>query len=177
MRRNITLFSCLLLLIGALLACGASSNTNTGSTSTSSSQSSAPTTAPAKHFKLNDVVKVGDTWNITVESAKTSPGSDYNKPTKASDVFLIVTVAMKNLSSQEQNVSSLVQFNLQDTTGQKYNPTIDPDEGATLDGKVEAGSPLKGVIAYEVPANVKSYTFNFQNDIVSSGQTTWDLSV
>ncbi|MEO8974052.1 MAG: DUF4352 domain-containing protein [Ktedonobacteraceae bacterium] len=66
---------------------------------------------------------------------------------------------------------------LQDTTGQKYDLTIDTDAGSTLDGAVAVGSPLKGAIAYEVPKTVKSFTFGFQNDITSSDQSIWNIAV
>lgn len=168
-----------------ILACGESSNNtgtasnsgNSGNSGSSSSSSSAPTKAPAnQHFKVGQQVKVGTTWMVTVDSTNTSTGSPYNTP-KAGNVYLIVTVSLKNMSSQEQNVSSIMQFNLQDSSGQKYTETIDPDAGATLDGKVEAGSPLKGVIVYEVPKSMHSYQLSFQADITSEGQTLWDLSI
>ena len=83
---------------------------------------------------------------------------------------------MKNISSSEQNVSSLISFNLADKDGQKYTETIDPNAGSTPDGKVEAGSPLKGVIAYEVPSSMKTFALSFQSDITSSGETVWDIT-
>jgi hypothetical protein len=84
---------------------------------------------------------------------------------------------VKNISSQSQNMSSGLQWTLQDSTGQKYNLTIDPDAGATLDGAVAAGAPLKGVIAYEVPKTLHSFTLSFQNDITSSDQSIWNITV
>lgn len=179
-KRRIFVFALVICIAAVvILACGESSN-NTGTASnsgSSSSSSSSPTQAPAnQHFKVGQQVKVGSTWMVTVDSVKTSTGSTYNTP-KAGNVFMVVTVSVKNMSSQEQNVSSLVQFNLQDSTGQKYTETIDTDAGATLDGKVEAGSPLKGVIVYEVPKSMHSYQFSFQSDITSDGQTLWDLSI
>ena len=90
---------------------------------------------------------------------------------------MIVTVQVKNISSQEQAMSSLLQWNIQDTSGQKYNIGIDTNAGASLDGKVEAGMPLKGTLTYEVPPNVKSYVLSFQQDLISSGQTIWDITV
>ncbi len=168
----------LVLLVGSLLACGESS-TNTGTaTNTSSPSGSTPTSAPAQqHFKVGQTVKVGDMWQITVDSAKTSTGSEFNKPQQSGDVFLVIVVTMKNLSSQEQDVSSLAQWTLQDATGQKYDGTLDTDAGASLDGKVEAGSLLKGSLAYEVPKTMKSYTLAFEADLASAGETIWDISV
>ncbi len=177
-KRTWVLLFAVLALIGSLLACGESSPANTGtSVNSSSSSGSTPTGAPAQHFKVGQTVKVGDTWQITVDSAKTSTGSEFNKPQKSGDVFLVIIVTMKNLSSQEQTVSSLAQWTLQDSTGQKYDGTIDTDAGASLDGKVEAGSLLKGSLAYEVPASMKSFTLAFEADLTAAGETIWDISV
>jgi hypothetical protein len=131
----------------------------------------------SQHFKVGEQVQVDDTWQVTVQSAKTSNGSGFYKPQKSGDVFLIFIVSMKNISSQEQTVSSLVQWSVQDSTGQKYSPTLDPDAGASLDGKVEAGSPLKGSLVYEIPKSVHQLTLAFEADITSPGQTIWDTHV
>lgn len=170
MKRFIPFFG-ILLIAAALLACGESSNTGTASTSNSTNKSAA-----SQHFKPGDTVKVGSDWQVVVNSVKTDDGGQYSA-LKSGDIYLVVDISLTNLSSKEQTVSSALSFTLQDSTGQKYNESIDGNAGATLDGKVSAGSPLKGVIAYEVPSSVKSFTFNFAPDIVSSGQTTWDLSV
>ena len=74
-------------------------------------------------------------------------------------------------------MSSLVQWNLQDSTGQKYDVGLNSDAGAGLDGAVAAGRPLKGVLVYEVPKTVKAFTLSFQNDITSNDQTFWDITV
>lgn len=162
----------LAILAGSLLACGSSSD-NTGTATTPGA-----TTAPAKHFKVGDTVKVGDTWQITVNGvqALTNDG-DFNKPQKADDVFLAVDVTVKNISSSEQNISSALNFSLKGADGTKYNQTILTSQPAAPDGKVEAGDQDKGDLAYEVPASVKSFVLSFQADIVSSGETQWDLSV
>lgn len=154
-----------------LLACGEStSNTGTAAGGTK------PTTtniAP-RHFSVGQQVKVGDTWMVTLDNVKTSKGSDYAKP-KDGNVYLLVTVSMKNVSNQEQTVSSLGNFSLQDSSGQKYTQTIYPDAGTAPDGKVEAGSPIKGVLVYEAPTSMHQFTFSFAPDMISSGQTIWDI--
>src|SRR5438067_13827745 len=105
------------------------------------------------------------------------------QPTPRSTLFPYTTlfrsfsITAQNMSSSEQNISSELNFHLQDASGQKYTETIDPDAGATLDGKVEAGSPSKGVIVYEAPTSVKSFVFSFEPDITASGQTVWDIHV
>jgi Domain of unknown function (DUF4352) len=87
-----------------------------------------------------------------------------------------VDVSIKNVSSKEQNISSLLQFTLKDATGQKYDQTF--ISGATSpDGKVEAGDVIRGQIPYETPKAQHTYTFAFEADIISSGQTIWDLHI
>ncbi len=49
--------------------------------------------------------------------------------------------------------------------------------GKPPDGKVESGNLLRGQLTYEVPKTQKSFTFSFEADIISSGQTLWNLSV
>ncbi|GHO75171.1 hypothetical protein KSD_29420 [Ktedonobacter sp. SOSP1-85] len=96
-----------------MLACGGSSD-NTG-TSTSSSTTS-QTSQQVKHFKAGETVKVGDTWEVVVNSAKTSDGDDYTKP-DAGNAFLIINVTVKNISNKEQDISSLLNFKLKDKDG------------------------------------------------------------
>ena len=137
------------------------------------------TTAPATQstFKVGQVVSVASTWQITVLSAKTSGPGQVNTLQHPGDQYVVVTISVKNISGQSQNMSSALSWSLQDSTGQKYNLTIDPDAGATLDGAVAAGMPLKGVIAYEVPKTLHSFTLSFQNDITSTDQTIWAITV
>jgi hypothetical protein len=124
---------------------------------------------------VGDQVKVGDTFVVTVSSVKTSKGDEFTKP-KSGDTFLVVDVTVKNASKQEQNVSGLLNFDIKDSAGHKYTETI--LSGVTPpDGKVEAGGLLKGQLPYEVPTSHHDFTFSFQADITSSGQTIWDLHV
>ena len=169
-----------IIIISAVSANASKSTTNSSTASkTGSGSSSQSTQAPTtqSNFKVGQVVNVANTWQITVLSAQTSAGSQYNTPQKAGDLFMVITVSVKNISSQGHIMSSLVQWNLQDASGQKYNIAIDTDAGATLDGTVAAGMPLKGVLSYEVPKTTHTYTLSFQNDITSTDQTIWDITV
>ncbi|HEX6818898.1 MAG TPA: DUF4352 domain-containing protein [Ktedonobacterales bacterium] len=112
---------------------------------------------------------------VTVNSVKTSSGSTYIKP-QSGDEFVIVDVTVKNVSKSEQTVSSLASFGFKDATGQDYTETIG-NIGKPPDGKVQPGSLLRGQLTYDVPKAQKTFTFSFESDIFSSGQTTWDLSI
>jgi hypothetical protein len=174
MRTSIIIIGCLCV----LAACGStSSNQGTATTPQPTSTKSTPTSAPAQHFHVGQVVNVGNTWQVTIESAKTSPHGQYSQPQHAGNVFLIFQVSVKNISSQEQNISSVVQFTLTDATGQKYNNSYDDEAGATLDGKVEPTSPLKGSLVYEVPSGVHDFRLAFAPELFQSGATIWDVKV
>lgn len=168
--------SVLVISVAAIAACGSSTaNTGTKSSGNSGGTSSSTKTTANQHFKVGDQVNVGNTYTVTVNSIKTSAGDDISQP-NAGNTFVVVDVSLKNTSSKEQDVSSLLDFTFKDSTGQKYDETI--LNGATPpDGKLEAGDVLRGQLAYEVPTSMHSFTLAFQADITSSGETIWDLSV
>jgi hypothetical protein len=160
----------LCIIIAALLACGSTSNTGT-----TSGSSTAPATS--QHFKVGDTVTVGSTWKTTANGIKTDDGGQFSA-LKSGDTYVLVDISLTNLSGSEQNVSSLANFTFKDSTGQKYDESIDPNvNGGTPDGKVASGDTLRGTLTYEVPASQKAFTLAFAPDITSSGQTIWDLSL
>lgn len=172
LRRLLPLFALLVAIGGAIIACGSSSD-NSGSLTTGSSSSA---TTSAKHFKVGDQVKVGDTWIVTVNSAALHGPTDIDQPA-AGNTYLVIDVTFKNVSSQEQNLSSVLQMSLKDATGQKYTDTFTSFASTAPDGKVAASDLLRGQLVYEVPTSQKAFTFAFESDIVSSGQTLWDINV
>ena len=172
LRRFLPVFALLLAIGGSILACGSSSD-NSGSITSGGGSSSS---TGAKHFKVGDQVKVGDTWVVTVNSAKPHGPTEFDQP-KSGDTYLVIDATFKNVSSDEQNLSSLLQLSLKDSTGQKYDETIVTFVKGSPDGKVAAGDLLRGQVVYEVPKAQKAFTFAFESDIVSSGQTIWDINV
>lgn len=163
----------LLLAIGAvIMACGSTTD-NSGSTTTGTSATSTPA---AKHFKVGQQVKVGSTWVVTVNSVTRHGATDMDQP-KAGDTYLVVDATFKNISSAEQNLSTLLQVTLKDATGQSYDETITTFANQPPDGKIAAGSVSRGQMVYETPTTQKSYTLAFESDIMSSGQVVWDISI
>ena len=143
---------------------GKTNNTGTSSKTTNSGQT----------FKVGDVVTVGTDWQVTVNSVKTSAGGDFDQ-LKTGDTFLEISVTMKNISSQEQDASSLIFWSLKDSTGQQYDEAVVTDAPSTPDGKVAAGDKLTGTLSYQVPLTQKQFELSFAPDPISSGQTIWKL--
>jgi len=171
LRRFIPIFALLLAIGGAIIACGSSSD-NSGTATTGGTSAS----STAKHFKVGDQVKVGDSWIVTVNSAKLHGPTTYDQP-KAGDTYLVLDITFKNVSSKEQDLSSILQLSLKDSTGQTYNETVTTFVSGSPDGKVASGDLLRGQVVYEVPKAQKAFTLAFEADITSGGQTIWDINV
>jgi hypothetical protein len=134
------------------------------------------TSAPqAKHFKVGDQVKVGY-WVVTLNSAKTSVGDDLDQPKNGQ--FLILDITFKNTDSATHTISSIIQFQFQDSTGQKYDDQITALQGVTPpDGDVQAGGQTRGQVVYDVPKSEHAFTFTFTPDIGDSTAAVWDISI
>lgn len=156
---GVLLLSCV---ICGAFTLGSSSNTNKSALSTQDNSVSTNT-----HYHTGDVVAVGNIWQVTV----THINAD------ATDRYILVAVTLKNTSSQEQRVSSLLDFNLRSTDGQKYDEIITSDVTAP-DGKVEAGEVMKGTLTFSEPLmNQRNFIFSFEDNVFESGQVEWDLSL
>ena len=178
-----------IVLVVALALCGAIgsafSHSATAVTSTTASSGkignstgTTPTAIPtqASNYKVGDVVNVGNAWDVTVISAKADPGNTIFQP-KSGMQYLVLNLAMKNLTTENHTISSLIQFTLRSDDGTKYNVALyAPDGSSQIDGDVDGGQPAKGVISYEVPTNVHSFHLTFEN-VVSSGRATWNLTI
>jgi hypothetical protein len=124
---------------------------------------------------IGKAVQVGNTWVVTVNSVKTSPGSDYTKP-KSGNIFVVVDITVKNISSSSQDVSSLLMFNLKDATGQQYTEAFTEFTNPP-DGTVAPNSLLQGQLVYEVPSTDHSFTFTFQTDSTGGDIANWNVKV
>lgn len=134
-----------------------------------------PTSAPqSTTFQIGELVSVG-VWNVSVNSVKTSRSGVYTQP-KSGDIFLVFDVTVNNTSSNPQFVSSGALFILKDDTGQSYDEQV-TGIGTLLDGTVQSGDKLRGQISYEIPSNLHSFTFEFQDSTYLGNAATWDISV
>ncbi len=176
-RRSLDIkFILTLAIVFALSACGGTMYTATPATPTeTATQSPSPTTAPQEHFKVGDVVTDMKTWEITVLKVATSKGSEYDQP-KAGNHFLVITVKLKNISQEEQHVSSDLQFTLRDTEGYQYTESYLDSAKPSPGGKVEAGGLVSGDLVYDVPVSMHQFTLSFESNIFQSGQAIWDIS-
>ncbi len=152
---------------------------NTGSTSNNSTSNNSTNSQPApttQHFKPGDTVKVGDTWEVTISNVRSVPAGQYDS-LKSGDMYIGVDVNFKNVSPAEASLYGNADWTLKDTQGQKYDNAYVSDFPNPPDGKVEAGSPAKGSLIFEVPSATHNFQLAYEQSMFSSGQTIWDISV
>lgn len=162
----------LCILAGAMLACGDSS-ANSGATASSN----ATQQAPAKKFKAGEEVVVGNTWKVVVNSIKTYTSDNQYEQPKEGNQFVVVNVTLTNISKEEKEANAY-NFSLKGgTNGTKYDTAIVDAINNTPSGKVEPGDKITGDLPYEVKASEKTFILGFEADVLSSGQTQWELSL
>src|SRR5947209_14017625 len=127
-RRFLTFAAPIVLAVLLLTACGSSSpSPNQGSTvtpSVPSVQSTAtPSPTPAAHFTPGQTVQIGNTWQVSVTHPKRITPGQYDYIKMPGDVILLISVSIKNISSQEQSFFAYGQFTLRDSTGAAATPT------------------------------------------------------
>jgi Domain of unknown function (DUF4352) len=72
-------------------------------------------------------------------------------------------------------VSTLLNFELTDAEGRKYNQSIVADTGtAPIDGTVPPNDQRRGVVVYEVPVGITGLELRVKGDL-SSGGTVFTL--
>jgi hypothetical protein len=168
--KKILIVLILILTAAGMLECGEAATTAT----TVNGTVTAPASTPATHFKVGQQVKVADTWVITVNSVKTTNHglNEFDTP-KSSNIFLVIDVIQKNISSQQQTVNATFDWTLRDSTGQSYNQTL-ASNGP--DGNVEINAQVHGQFSFEVPKTEKTFTLAFSPGL-GDNQVIWDLAV
>jgi len=147
-----------------IVAVASGSKSNNG-TAVNGSQSPG---ASAQRFSIGQQVKVGDSIVFTVNSFTALPAGQFEQPSPGNE-FLDVNVTVQNVGTTSQTVSSALNFDLRDGTGQKYTETI--YSGKTPpDGQVSVGSKLAGDLVYEVPATGSGWELHYSSDILASGE-------
>jgi uncharacterized protein DUF4352 len=172
LRRYFPIIALALATCGAILAYISSA----GAASALTSASSPVSTSSARHFKVGAQVKAGDTWTVTINSARLHGPTIFDRP-RTGDTYLVIDATFKNTSSRTRILSSSLQMSLQAPTRQAYNQTIVTFSTISPDGSVAAGAALRGQLVYEVPKGKKSFVFTFEPDIMNSGQIHWDITV
>ncbi len=142
-----------------------------------SATASKPTTPPVTqvHFQVGQQATIGDTWVVTVNSVAASPGNATDKP-KAGTTFVVIDVSLRNISSQPQQVSSLLEFRLADSTGALYTEMV-TSFGAPPNGTVNSAGATRGRLVFETPVTQHDFVFSFEPQLANAVKALWDVTV
>ncbi|HEY7416413.1 MAG TPA: DUF4352 domain-containing protein [Ktedonobacteraceae bacterium] len=152
---------------------GSNSNTSATSITPTPSHSNNSSSSSTSQNKPNDPVSVADTWQVTIGNITTNDGDAISQP-DAGNVYLQIGVSLKNISDQTQTASSVLMWDLKDTSGKQYDPVLLTSANSP-DGDVGAGQSLQGTLVYEVPQSTTSFTLSFTSDLDST-PVEWDIS-
>jgi hypothetical protein len=165
-------------IIGASMAASGGQQTTTPQATQvvqqATTQPSQPTATQAPQANtIGKPVQVGDTWVVTVNSVKTSKGTEFITP-KSGDTFLVIDVTLKNISASVQHASGLMQWSLRDDSGQRMQVSL--LMGSDPGGTVTAGNLVRGQLSYEIPIDQHHFVLQFVPDF-SGDVAEWDVNV
>ncbi len=150
-------------------------NTPTAGNTPTSSGVTPTTQTTTGNGKVGQAVQAGPNYSVTVNSVKTSTGDSVFSP-KAGNTYIVIDVTVKNTSSSPQDVSSLINFELQDSTGQKYQEAF-TDIGTPPDQTgLTPGGLIRGQLVYEVPASMHQFTLSYVDILGDGTLATWNLT-
>lgn len=122
------------------------------------------------YFTVGDTAELNDVY-VTLTKAYESRGSEFFEA-DLGKVYLICEFEIRNESSNELNVSSVLCFNAYvddySINSDIYVESI--SDVPSLDGTVAAGKKMKGAIAYEVNQTWKTLEIYFNPDVWSNNQ-------
>src|SRR5690606_19037758 len=104
---------------------------------------------------------------IKLNKVRKSKREDFLNPKQ--DMFLYVSVTVENESDRQITVSSLVNFELADQEGVRYNVTLSTKAKGQVDGTLSPGQELTGELVFDVPKS-DSYDLIYKN-LFSGSQT------
>ena len=157
------------------LAASAGSNeaTKVGESSSGAAEAGPSGSGGGQTFAVGDAVALGD-WTVTVNGV-TDPFASPNEFDTPQGRYVAVDATVANNSSSPATVSSLMCFELRDTTGRTYSQALVVGGGAAPDGEVDPGGVLRGDLYYDVPADVTGLQLRFKCDLFSSGSAVINL--
>lgn len=114
---------------------------------------------------IGDLVE-GDNVHLVVEGVERTTEVGEFAEADSGNEFVVVALAMKNVSSEFLTVSNLLQTSLEDEEGYSYDQTFVGDSDAQFnDGQFAPGEVERGSIAYEVPEDAAGLTLRFDFDV------------
>ena len=122
-------------------------------------------------YRIGDLIEISD-LAIQVIQVTYPTGNDFVKP-KEDYKFASVDVQVENLGESTQEISSIVQMYLKDSTGEKYTFHLGAQsiiDSGLPDDELQPGERIRGQIGFQVPENSTGLVFVFDAEVFGFGK-------
>ena len=122
-------------------------------------------------YKIGDLIEISD-LAIQVIQVTYPTGNDYVKP-KEDYKFASVDVQVENLGESPQEITSVVQMYLKDSTGEKFTFHLGAQsiiDSGLPDDELQPGERIRGQIGFQVPENAAGLVFVFDAEVFGFGK-------
>lgn len=122
-------------------------------------------------YQIGDLIDIS---NLAIQVLQVSypAGNEIVKP-KEDYKFVAVDVTIENRGETTQEISSIVQMYLKDSTGQKYTFHLGAQsviDSGLPDDELQKGEKIRGQIGYQVPEDIQGLVFVFDVEIFGFGK-------
>ena len=122
-------------------------------------------------YQIGDLIDIS---NLAIQVLQVSypAGNEIVKP-KEDNKFVAVDVTIENRGETTQEISSIVQMYLKDSTGQKYTFHLGAQsviDSGLPDDELQKGEKIRGQIGYQVPEDIQGLVFVFDVEIFGFGK-------
>lgn len=124
-------------------------------------------------YGIGETAALGDV-SVTLLSVEKSEGGETNPP-KTGNEFVVCEFRIVNHSSEAVSVSSMLSFSASvdhRSASLRYSALLSTDK-PQLDGTVEAGETLEGVLGYELPEDWEELEILFKPDFLPEETVTF----
>jgi signal peptidase I len=122
-------------------------------------------------YQVGDLIEISD-LAIRVLQVTYPAGNEIIKP-KEDFKFAAVDLTIENQGNTTQEISSIVQMYLKDSTGQKYTFHLGAQsiiDSGLPDDELQPGEKIRGQIGFQVPKDVQGLIFVFDAEIFGFGK-------
>ena len=122
-------------------------------------------------YQVGDLILISD-LAIQVLQVSYPTGNAIVKP-KEDFKFAAVDITIENQGNTTQEISSIVQMYLKDSTGQKYTFHLGAQsiiDSGLPDDELQPGEKIRGQIGFQVPKDVQGLLFVFDAEIFGFGK-------
>lgn len=126
-------------------------------------------------FSVGEAVELGDYQVVVHGVSDLQPTNEFATPAEGMK-WVAADTEVTNNSAEPTIISSLMQFEIQDSTNAAYNVTVTGENLPSLDGEAPPGGARRGTLVFEVPLAATGLRMNFEGDLFGAGSAAIQLT-